>query len=632
MGFSTVLKRVLRRLVWERREIRTIAGSRYFDGTWYAAKYSDIGSMPPAMHYLRHGAQEGRDPSRDFSTSWYLETNVDVKDSGTNPLLHFINHGLREGRLPFPIAGGQIIEEKPSSLGEDLELLVSSELFDPIWYVNNYPDVKGHNPYLHFLENGGNERREASLSFNSASYLSMYPDVDVRYINPLIHYLRFGKDEGRTPGLSNAKKWAIDQTINDVQDLDPEFEACHPLYLDRRRLPTNVSMPRGQVPQVWSEIFQNLHDDMKYLVFVPWLIRGGADLAAVNLVKVAIEKHGTSQVLLVLTDYDRTDALDWLPAGTQVLVLSDFDIGLGMSDRQRIVELLIFTLLPISVLNINSGACWNVIRSRGIALRSMTDIYACLFCRDYAADGRGVGYSDTHFRACLPYLTKIYLDTSSFIDYLKIRYGIPPDNMGKLQLLRQPVSFPRNASNPRPELEGPARVLWAGRFCHQKNTELLTRIIPLLPDVIFEVYGSGDEDRRVALEELAASNANLKLHGSFKTISELPLDSFSVFLFTSRFEGMPTILIDLAAAGLPIVASSVGGVPELIDDDSGWLITDTDNEIAYADAIKDAIGSGAHVRGKIDRMVSKLCNERSWQAFSEAAAIAPSFLIEGRKE
>ncbi|WP_454692321.1 glycosyltransferase family 4 protein [Achromobacter aloeverae] len=661
IGLSNTIRQALRRLVWERRDIRTISASEYFDCSWYAAQNTDIGSMPPVVHYVRHGAQEGRDPSPSFSTTWYLNTNADVKASGVNPLLHFINHGSREGRRPVAIvespfdvepppngespsdaeppsnvespsdAGSSPDPDERSRLQNDLELLAASNLFDPIWYVKNYPDVQGHNPYLHFLKNGGSERREASLNFNSASYLSMYPDVDGLHINPLIHYLRFGKREGRTPGLSNEKRWAIDQTIADVQDLDPEFEACHPLYLDRGRLATNVSMPRGQVPHAWAEIFQNLHDEMKFLVFVPWLIRGGADLAAVNLVKVAIEKHGKNQVLLILTDYDRTDAFDWLPDGTQVLVLSDFDPSLSTSDRQRIVELLIFTLLPISIINVNSGACWNAIRSRGNALQSMTHIYACLFCRDYSDDGRGVGYSDTHFRSCLPYLTKLYLDTNSFIDYLEARYGVPQEHMQKLQLLRQPASFIRTADRPVPVPGQPAKVLWAGRFCHQKNTELLARIVPLLPDVHFEVYGSGDESRRAKLEELASENQNLKLHGAFKATIDLPLDTFSAFLFTSRFEGMPTILIDLAASGLPIIASAVGGVPELVDNSCGWLITDLDNEIAYADEIRDAISGETHVQERVRRMTAKLREERSWAAFSDAASIAPSFLMKDVK-
>ena len=56
--------------------------------------------MDPVIHYLDHGASEGRDPGPGFSTSYYLEVNRDVADAGMNPLHHFLLHGLAEGRAP----------------------------------------------------------------------------------------------------------------------------------------------------------------------------------------------------------------------------------------------------------------------------------------------------------------------------------------------------------------------------------------------------------------------------------------------------------------------------------------------------------------------------------------------------
>jgi hypothetical protein len=56
---------------------------------------------------MRFGWKEGRDPSSRFSTSFYLQNNPDVRQSGTNPLLHYVRFGKKEGRQPkeaaFPI-------------------------------------------------------------------------------------------------------------------------------------------------------------------------------------------------------------------------------------------------------------------------------------------------------------------------------------------------------------------------------------------------------------------------------------------------------------------------------------------------------------------------------------------------
>lgn len=175
------------------------------------------------------------------------------------------------------------------------------------------------------------------------------------------------------------------------------------------------------------------------MVFAPWLVRGGADLACVNIVRAAQEARGVHKVLLVITDHDRLEAFGWLPAGTQVLVLSDYDSTLNNDERKQIVESLIFALRPDSIMNVNSLACWTAIADKGRALKTMTRLYATLFCRDLTPDGRGAGYSDTHFRAGLHHLEKIYFDTRSFILEMAERYGLDENLQEKLQFLPQPI-------------------------------------------------------------------------------------------------------------------------------------------------------------------------------------------------
>ena len=112
---SSLARRVARRLggmvrrtdpdpatAGRQRAIDAIRSSRWFDPDWYAVQYPDVAEagMDPVVHYVDHGAAEGRDPGPEFSTSFYIEQNPDVAASGMNPLVHFIHHGLGEGRLP----------------------------------------------------------------------------------------------------------------------------------------------------------------------------------------------------------------------------------------------------------------------------------------------------------------------------------------------------------------------------------------------------------------------------------------------------------------------------------------------------------------------------------------------------
>lgn len=87
--------------------LKILQNSGKFDATWYLSEYDDIAKEPywsvnPALHYLLHGANEGRDPNSWFDSQWYLLTNPDVATQEMNPLLHYVLHGAKEKRLPNP--------------------------------------------------------------------------------------------------------------------------------------------------------------------------------------------------------------------------------------------------------------------------------------------------------------------------------------------------------------------------------------------------------------------------------------------------------------------------------------------------------------------------------------------------
>jgi glycosyltransferase involved in cell wall biosynthesis len=69
----------------------------------------------------------------------------------------------------------------------------------------------------------------------------------------------------------------------------------------------------------------------------------------------------------------------------------------------------------------------------------------------------------------------------------------------------------------------------------------------------------------------------IRFFGASSNVSDL-LSKASVFCLASRYEGLPLSIIEAMAAGLPIVASNVGGVPELVADGSnGWVVPKEDH-------------------------------------------------------
>ncbi len=73
-------------------QIYLIKNSGLFDESWYLLEYPDVASskMRPIEHYIKFGADEGRNPSAYFNTLNYLRYNPKLKENNLNPLSHFI--------------------------------------------------------------------------------------------------------------------------------------------------------------------------------------------------------------------------------------------------------------------------------------------------------------------------------------------------------------------------------------------------------------------------------------------------------------------------------------------------------------------------------------------------------------
>lgn len=147
-----------------------------------------------------------------------------------------------------------------------------------------------------------------------------------------------------------------------------------------------------------------------------------------------------------------------------------------------------------------------------------------------------------------------------------------------------------------------------GRLAPIKDPGLALRAIARLPDLHLAVVGDGE--LRAATEE-AASGLGIADRVHFAGwVLDVPgvMADLDVVLLTSRNEGTPVALIEAAAAGVPAVATEVGGVPSVVlDGVTGILVPPGDDE-GLADALQrlaeDALlrrTYGENARGRVDR-------------------------------
>src|SRR5579883_1002011 len=128
------------------------------------------------------------------------------------------------------------------------------------------------------------------------------------------------------------------------------------------------------------------------------------------------------------------------------------------------------------------------------------------------------------------------------------------------------------------------------RIDHQKGHNPLLQALALLRDrkTPLTLLVAGDGANRAEMEQLAASLGlgpkDVRFLGFRKDIPDL-LEASDIFLLPSLNEGLPLSVLEAMSHGLPVVATPVGGIPELVkNEESGYLVPMNDPE-ALATAI-----------------------------------------------
>ncbi|UGS35002.1 glycosyltransferase family 4 protein [Capillimicrobium parvum] len=140
---------------------------------------------------------------------------------------------------------------------------------------------------------------------------------------------------------------------------------------------------------------------------------------------------------------------------------------------------------------------------------------------------------------------------------------------------------------------GPPRIVWVGRLADPKDPLTLVRALGRLPPASFAATLVGDGPARPAVEgelrTLPAARDAVELLGDRTDVPEL-LARSDVFVLASRSEGAPLSVLEAMAAGLPVVASRVGGIPEIVVDGETGLLVEPGDPGRLAAAIEQLLG------------------------------------------
>ncbi|MCP5080598.1 MAG: glycosyltransferase family 4 protein [Alphaproteobacteria bacterium] len=161
----------------------------------------------------------------------------------------------------------------------------------------------------------------------------------------------------------------------------------------------------------------------------------------------------------------------------------------------------------------------------------------------------------------------------------------------------------------RYERKGPSgkRLLFVGRLAAVKGVPLLLEALRQIktdqPEVHLTLIGDGPE--RMGLEKEAArlGLSDTVTFAGYQSQDDVAaaLSSSDIFVLPSFAEGVPVVLMEAMATGLPVIATAVGGVGELVRDGESGLILPPGDVAALAAALKKLLADPAqcHEMGKV---------------------------------
>jgi glycosyltransferase involved in cell wall biosynthesis len=204
-------------------------------------------------------------------------------------------------------------------------------------------------------------------------------------------------------------------------------------------------------------------------------------------------------------------------------------------------------------------------------------------------------------------------------------YGIP---LLKTRPLHGGVPSSFVAPSTRRERAGTCTLLFCGRLNGRRPFKTLDILLTAMPRVLrrhtveLKIIGTGPR-----LEEYAALAQKLGVEGQvhflgFVDPSEMSSQYATADLFAlpSRMESFPLVLLEAMAGGLPVVATDVGGIPELVAHGETGLLVPPNDPDALADAINDLLDDPQTMERMGERGRQLVSDQYTWDRVAERIA------------
>jgi glycosyltransferase involved in cell wall biosynthesis len=190
----------------------------------------------------------------------------------------------------------------------------------------------------------------------------------------------------------------------------------------------------------------------------------------------------------------------------------------------------------------------------------------CLNTRHSATSSTGTPYQERYFRWVAPLTDHVVFDCQFVRQKLEphLRYS-----SAKCSVIVNGIRLDRFLAHPATPGSAPPRIRFAtvGRLVpakgHSVLVEAFSKIADRLPQSSLQIFGYGplEDELRAQIHRLGMEH-RITLEGRTDDAARV-FQCLDVFVFSSLNEGLPLVILEAMAAGLPIVSTRVSGVPEV---------------------------------------------------------------------
>lgn len=373
-----------------------------------------------------------------------------------------------------------------------------------------------------------------------------------------------------------------------------------------------------------------LSDHARAIVAVPWVGIGGADLVSLNYARALVgSPRFGGKVAMLATHLPSRTLRHLVPEGVTFVQVPEQWRTLHPDLQRRLLAQTLILTRPEAVISVNCFDVTNSLQLYGRQLGATSRLFLTLF----AFDRIGSGYptnpiTDDSQRAFLDDIAGIVTDNTVTQRIVRDVLALEQDRVLVHHQPAMPATPPmrrgtRAYNNAYFNEDNPFLLLWPHRLDREKRPEALVQIARRLRQVAIpariHVYGQQvlSDGGEILMRELKESG--VAYHGSYAGgLAALPTHDYHALLLTSESEGLPLVLVQSMLLGLPVIATAVGGVTDLVRDrETGLLAQGPEDIDGFVDAIRLLLESREDRRRLIEAAYRHAVEQHSWAAFTD---------------